>query len=141
MQAAGPWIPQQAYHYVPVLWLAAAQPYAVAPAQPGPPATGLRTVGYKATLLVPQNLRLASATRRVRRGGVATLKGTLAVPVRSDARGERLLGPAGHPGHDPAEDRRPVARPRTRRADGRQRLVARPCARAQDDQLARLVAR
>ena len=81
VQAAGPWVPQQAYHYVPVLWLAAAQPFAVAPAQPGPPATGLRTVGYKATLLIPQNLRLASATRRVRRGGVATLKGTLAVPA------------------------------------------------------------
>ena len=81
VQAAGPWVPGRAYHYVPVLWLAAAQPYAVAPGQPGPPATGLQTVGYKATLLIPQNLRLASATRRVRRGRVATLKGTLAVPT------------------------------------------------------------
>ena len=48
-------------------------------AQPGPPATGLQTVGYKATLLIPQNLRLTSASRRVRRGRAATLKGTLAV--------------------------------------------------------------
>ena len=81
VQASGPWLPRQAYHYVPVLWLAAAQPYAVAPAQPGPPATGLQTVGYKATLLIPQDLRLASATRRVRKGRVATLRGTLAVPA------------------------------------------------------------
>jgi len=83
VQAVGPWAPGQAYHYVPVLWLVAAQPFAVAPAQPGPPATGLQTVGYKATLLIPQNLRLTSASRRVRRGRAATLKGTLAVP--SDA--------------------------------------------------------
>ena len=38
------------------------------PRAPGPPATGLRTVGYKATLLIPQNLRLASATKKVRGG-------------------------------------------------------------------------
>ena len=54
---------------MPVLWLAAAQPYASRPRRPGPPATGLRTVGYKATLLIPQNLRLASATQKVRKGG------------------------------------------------------------------------
>jgi hypothetical protein len=81
VQAAGPWRPRSTFHYVPVLWLAAAEPYAQAPAQPGPPATGLRTVDYKATLLVPQNLRLASATPKVKRGRQATLKGTLAVPV------------------------------------------------------------
>jgi hypothetical protein len=81
VQADGPWRPRQTFHYVPVLWLAAAQPYAAAPAQPGPPATGRRTVGYKATLLVPQNLRLASATAKVRKGGRAVLKGTLAVPA------------------------------------------------------------
>ena len=81
MQAGGPWQPRRAFHYVPVLWLAAARPYADAPAPPGPPATGLRTVGYKATLLIPQNLRLAAATRKVRRGRRAVLKGTLAVPA------------------------------------------------------------
>jgi hypothetical protein len=81
VQAAGVWRPQETLHYVPVLWLAAAAPYAQAPARPGPPATGLQTVDYKATLLVPQNLRLASATPKVRRGRQATLKGTLSVPV------------------------------------------------------------
>ena len=40
VQAGGPWRPRATYHYVPVLWLAAAQPYALAPAAPGPPATG-----------------------------------------------------------------------------------------------------
>lgn len=80
VQSPGPWLPRRTFHYVPVLWLAAGQPYATAPAQPGPPATGRRTVGYKATLLVPQNLRLAFAPARVRRGRRAVLKGTLAVP-------------------------------------------------------------
>jgi hypothetical protein len=83
VRAGGQWVPGQPYHYVPVLWLAAAQPYATAPALPGPPATGLVTVGYKATLLIPQNLRLASATPRVREGRAVKLKGTLAVPSSS----------------------------------------------------------
>jgi len=85
VQAAGQWRPLITYHYVPVLWLAAAQPYAIAPAQPGPPATGLQTVGYEATLLIPQRLRLATATPRVRRGRRAKLTGTLAVPAGADA--------------------------------------------------------
>jgi hypothetical protein len=41
------------------------------------------TVGYKATLLIPQNLRLASATPKVRKGRAVKLKGTLAVPSDS----------------------------------------------------------
>jgi hypothetical protein len=81
VQASGPWLPRRTFHYVPVLWLAGAQPYAVAPAQPGPPATGRRTVGYKATLLIPQNLRLTSASAKVRSGRRAVLRGTLAAPV------------------------------------------------------------
>ena len=81
VQADGQWTPGQTYHYVPVLWLAAAPPYAAAPASPGPPATGRQTVGYKATLLIPQNLRLASATPRVRRGRAVSLKGSLALPA------------------------------------------------------------
>ncbi len=81
VQAAGPWVPRQTYHYVPVLWLAAAQPYAAAPALPGPPATGLQSVGYKATLLIPQNLRLAFAAPKVRKGRAVKLQGSLAVPV------------------------------------------------------------
>ena len=97
VQAAGPWLPRQTYHYVPVLWLAAAQPYAAAPAQPGPPATGLRTVGYKATLLIPQNLRLASATPKVRRGRAATLKGSLAVPSAATPGAAVVWAPPGTP--------------------------------------------
>jgi hypothetical protein len=95
VQAGGPWQPRSTYHYVPVLWLAAASPYAAAPAAPGPPATGLRAVGYKATLLIPQNLRLASATKKVRKGRKATLKGTLAVPVSPAADAQVGWAPAG----------------------------------------------
>lgn len=95
VQAGGPWRPWVAYHYVPVLWLAASQPYADAPSAPGPPATGLQTVGYKATLLIPQNLRLASATARVRKGRRATLKGTLAVPADGTATASVTWAPAG----------------------------------------------
>jgi hypothetical protein len=97
VQAVGPWLPGQTYHYVPVLWLAAVQPYAVAPAQPGPPATGLRTVGYEATLLIPQNLRLASATPRVRRGRAVTLKGSLAVPSAATPGAAVVWAPPGTP--------------------------------------------
>jgi len=79
--SGGAWEPHAVYHYVPVLWLASSTPYALAPAPPGPPATGLRTVGFRVTILIPQNLRLASATRRVRRGGKVVLKGTLAIPA------------------------------------------------------------
>jgi hypothetical protein len=85
VQTAGPWLPRATYHYVPVLWLAAEEPFSLAPAPVGPPATGLRTVGYKATVLIPQNLRLASATAKVRKGRKATLKGTLAVPESAAA--------------------------------------------------------
>jgi hypothetical protein len=95
VQAGGRWQPRRTYHYVPVLWLAAARPYASAPAQPGPPATGLRTVGYKATLLIPQNLRLASATPKVRRGRRAVLRGTLAVPADSSLSASVTWAPPG----------------------------------------------
>ncbi len=95
VQTAGPWRPRQTYHYVPVLWLAAAQPYAVAPAQPGPPATGLRSVAYKATLLIPQNLRFASATPKVRKGRVAKLRGTLAAPSDAAPGASVVWAPAG----------------------------------------------
>jgi hypothetical protein len=80
VKTAGTWRPRVTYHYVPVLWLSAAQPWSQAPAQPGPPATGLRTVAYKATVLLPQNLRLSAVTKTVRRGRRATIRGTLAVP-------------------------------------------------------------
>jgi hypothetical protein len=95
VQAAGPWLPLETYHYVPVLWLAGAQPYAVAPARPGPPATGRGTVGYKATLLIPQNLRLASATARVRRGGRVKLRGSLALLSDASPGATVAWAPAG----------------------------------------------
>jgi hypothetical protein len=85
VQAAGQWKPLDTYHYVPVLWLAAAQPHAHAPAQPGPPATGLQTVGYKATLLVPERLRLASVAAKARKRSRVKLSGTLAVASGSGA--------------------------------------------------------
>ena len=97
VQAGGAWLPRRTYHYVPVLWLAGAQPYTAAPAQPGPPATGLRTVGYKATLLIPQNLRLASATPKVRRGRAVTLKGSLAVPSAATPDAEIVWASPGTP--------------------------------------------
>jgi hypothetical protein len=75
---AGTWRPRARYHYDPTLWMVSSVP-AQGPA--APPATGTRTVGYKATLLIPQNLRLKSATARVRRGRKATFRGTLALPA------------------------------------------------------------
>jgi hypothetical protein len=95
VQAGGLWQPRRTFHYVPVLWLAAARPYASAPAQPGPPATGLRTVGYKATLLIPQNLRLAAVTPKVRRGRRAVLRGTLAVPAEATPGASLTWAPPG----------------------------------------------
>jgi hypothetical protein len=95
VQAAGPWQPRRTFHYVPVLWLAAGQPFAAAPAQPGLPATGRQTVGYKATLLVPQNLRLASASAKVRKGRRAVLKGTLAVPADATPGASAAWAPPG----------------------------------------------
>lgn len=75
---AGAWRPGLRYHYDPVLWMVSSQP-ALGPA--APPAVGRSTQGYKATLLIPQNLRLKSATKKVRRGRKATFKGTLALPA------------------------------------------------------------
>jgi hypothetical protein len=70
--------PDVRYQYVPVLWLASSDPL-LGPA--APPKTGRSTQGYKATLLIPQRLRLAAATARVRRGDRAILRGTLALPT------------------------------------------------------------
>jgi hypothetical protein len=127
VQAEGPWRPRRTLHYVPVLWLAAARPYAAAPAPPGPPATGLRTVGYKATLLIPQNLRLASATRRVRRGSRAVLKGTLAVPAEGAPGASVTWAPPGTPVTVQRKVGRVWAPFRTVRTgvDGRWRVAAR----------------
>jgi len=59
------------------------------------PQTGLQTLGYKATLLIPQNLRLASATKKVRKGKKATLKGTLAIPSDATPAASVSWAPAG----------------------------------------------
>ena len=74
----GAWRPGLVYHYDPALWMVSSVP-ARGPA--APPAIGVRTIGYKATLLIPQDLRLASATKKVKRGRPATFKGTLALPA------------------------------------------------------------
>jgi hypothetical protein len=52
-------------------------------------------VGYKATLLIPQNLRFASATKKVRKGRRATLKGTLALPADGTPGASVAWAPAG----------------------------------------------
>lgn len=89
---AGEWTPGVKYHYVPVLWMVSSQP-AQGPA--AAPATGIRTVGYRATLLFPQNLRVAKATRSVRLGGRATFKGTLALPASAEVSAAVAWAPAG----------------------------------------------
>ncbi len=67
--------PLRTLHWVPSLFLKASDetrgPLA-------PPRCGKSTVGFKGTLLYPENLRLASAPQSVRKGGQATIKGTLA---------------------------------------------------------------
>ena len=77
-QKGGTWQPNAVYHYVPALWMVASNS-AAGPA--APPRLGTVTLGYKATLLIPQNLRLASASKAVRRGRMAIFKGTLALPA------------------------------------------------------------
>ena len=75
---AGTWRPSLLYHYDPALWMVSSVP---ADGPSAPPATGTRKIGYKATLLIPQDARLRSATSKVRRGRKATFKGTLALPA------------------------------------------------------------
>jgi hypothetical protein len=89
---AGAWRPGLPYHYDPALWMVSSVP-ALGPASP--PATGVRTVGYKATLLIPQDLRLASATKKVRRGRRATFKGTLALSASAAPGAAVAWAPAG----------------------------------------------
>jgi hypothetical protein len=43
------------------------------------PKLGTNRMGYKATIVYPENLRLISVTPRVRAGGMATIKGTFAL--------------------------------------------------------------
>jgi hypothetical protein len=92
VQNAGPFKPNSLYHYVPMLWMVSSQP-AAGPA--APPAVGTRKIGYKATLLIPQNLYFAKATRKVRRNREATLKGSLALPASAAAGAQVSWAPAG----------------------------------------------
>ena len=55
---------RRSYHYVPVLWLAAVMPYAVAPAPPSPPATGLQHGGVQGHAADPAEPAAAPARRR-----------------------------------------------------------------------------
>lgn len=68
--------PLRMMHYVPSLYLVASDPTMGGLAAPK---VGKTTVGYKATLIWPENLRLKSAPARVRKGTLATLKGTFAL--------------------------------------------------------------
>lgn len=67
--------PLRMLHWVPSLFLKASDE-TLGPL--APPRCGKSTVGFKGTLLYPENLRLASAPQSVRKGGRATVKGTLA---------------------------------------------------------------
>lgn len=71
---AGP--PMLTYHFIPSLYLAAADPMVGAN---GALKTGITTVGYKATLVYPENLRITRAPGRVFKGTKATLKGKFAL--------------------------------------------------------------
>ena len=123
VQAAGPWRPQATYHYVPVLWLAAAAPYAQAPAQPGPPATGLRTVGLQGHAARPAEPApgLGDAQGQA---GAAGRRSRARWPCRSAPRpARRAVGRPGHAGHRPAQGGRRVdAGPQ--RQDRRERRLA-----------------
>jgi hypothetical protein len=90
---ATPARPGRVEHYVPVLYLAAADPLL---GSDGPLKTGITTVGYRATLDFPQNLYLASAPSAVFRGMPAALRGTLArngdwAPPRTPVRIQRRV--------------------------------------------------
>lgn len=68
--------PFVAWHYVPSLYLVASDPLL---GPDGGPKLGVSTVGFRATLTYPENLRIASAPRAVELGRVATVRGTYAL--------------------------------------------------------------
>jgi hypothetical protein len=82
------------YHFAPALRMVASSA-ALGPASP--PATGRRTVGYKATLLIPQHLFLKAGKTRVRRGRKLVLKGSLAIAATPDPAATMSWAPAGTP--------------------------------------------
>lgn len=68
--------PMKMYHYVPSCVGVVENP-ALGPF--GGMREGISTIGYKATISFPQNLRMVSAPRRVMPGKTATFKGTFAL--------------------------------------------------------------
>ena len=136
VQAAGPWLPSRPSTTCRCSGWRRRSRYAAAPAQPGPPATGLRSVGYKATLLIPQNLRLASAPAKVRRGRRAVLKGTLAVPADGTPGASVSWAPPGTTVTLRAAGRARLGAGQVREDQGERRL-ARRRPRPQDDRVAR----
>jgi hypothetical protein len=66
--------PLRMMHYVPSLYLVANDP-----AVGWPPKTGVSRMGFKATLLYPENLRFKSAPAKVKRDTKATFTGTFAL--------------------------------------------------------------
>lgn len=68
--------PLRVMHYVPSLYLVAADPIL---GGLGPPKLGISTMGYKATLVWPENLCFGSAPAKVKKGARATLKGSFAL--------------------------------------------------------------
>ena len=139
VQADGPWTPGLAYHYVPVLWLAAAQPYVAAPARPGAPATGLRTVGYKATPAGPAEPAVRVRYAQGAEGPFGEAGGHPRPARRRDAGRLGILGSRGHACDGAAEDRLQMGH-REGREDPCQRFVACVHPREEDHAMARLVA-
>lgn len=76
VQDGGYAAPQKMLHYVPSVYLIASDP-AMGPF--AEPKLGTRRMGYKATIVYPENLRLVSGTSRVRAGGRATIRGSFAL--------------------------------------------------------------
>jgi len=68
--------PMVMWHYVPSLYMVAADP---TQGPFGGPKLGISTIGFKATLIYPENLRIASAPKVVKLGKTAVVKGTLAL--------------------------------------------------------------
>ena len=75
VQAGTAKAPRKMLHYIPCLWMVSDDP-ALGRADLR---TGLSTIGYRASLVYPQNLRIASSQSSVRRGATTTIKGTLAI--------------------------------------------------------------
>lgn len=76
IESGAPKAPHKMLHYIPVLWMVSSD---AALGKAAPPKTGMSTVGYRASLVYPQNLRLRSLPYSVNKGSKITLKGTLAI--------------------------------------------------------------